>query len=359
MENAIKILIVDDEPDIQHLIRMNFRREVRNKLYQFFFASNGLDAFTIIQANPDISVILSDINMPGMDGIEMLEKLQISNPIVKTIMVTAYGDMTNIRAAMNRGAFDFITKPVNFEDLKITLTRTIEYTQTLRKTIGAIKENNILKMYVDESVLRFMTSHEFEESIVKNQSVTGAVAFIDLCGFTAFSETRQPNLIINLLNTFFDTIVKEIISHSGYIDKFIGDAVMAVFLEGNFTENALNASLSIRKKISELNIEENFGITFKPDISIGINVGEMVSGNIGSKSLSRFDFTVIGDTVNTASRFQNAAKDGEIIVSSNIVTQFQNKFIFEFTDERKFKNKANPFLLYNLISKNNIDFEQN
>jgi len=119
-----KILIVDDEPDLQILILRKFRDRIYNNDYEFLFAGNGLEALRLINEEKDISLVLSDINMPEMDGLTLLKKLQKrNNHVLKTIIVSAYGDMKNIRRAMNYGAFDFITKPIDFKDLDRTINR--------------------------------------------------------------------------------------------------------------------------------------------------------------------------------------------------------------------------------------------
>jgi sigma-B regulation protein RsbU (phosphoserine phosphatase) len=126
LENGIKILVVDDESDMEPMIRQKFRRHIREKAFNFEFAFNGIEALEKITEYPEIGIVLSDINMPGMDGLTLLSKLkEMKNPGLKTVIVSAYGDMENIRTAMNRGAFDFITKPVNFDDLEITINKTI------------------------------------------------------------------------------------------------------------------------------------------------------------------------------------------------------------------------------------------
>ena len=123
----VKIMVVDDEVDLEPLIRQKFRRQIRDGVYDFEFAHNGLEALSKLIEKPDIRLILSDINMPEMDGLTLLTKLkELKNPMLKTVIVSAYGDMENIRTAMNRGAFDFLTKPISFEDLEITITKTLE-----------------------------------------------------------------------------------------------------------------------------------------------------------------------------------------------------------------------------------------
>ena len=157
-----KILVVDDESDLEILIKQKFRKQIREGSYEFIFAENGSEAMEKIKQQPGIDLVLSDINMPVMDGLTLLLKINEFSPLLTSVIVSAYGDMDNIRVAMNRGAFDFLTKPINFEDLELTLQKTIEHVHRLQKTLKAIKENNILRMYVDETVLNFMGSHEFE-----------------------------------------------------------------------------------------------------------------------------------------------------------------------------------------------------
>ncbi|MEO9886125.1 MAG: SpoIIE family protein phosphatase [Balneola sp.] len=119
-----RILVVDDEPDLQMLILQRFRKQIQQEEYEFCFAENGQEALDLLKESDDISLILSDINMPKMDGLTLLSEVQkTDNPILKTVMVSAYGDMDNIRTAMNRGAFDFVTKPIDFKDLELTIDK--------------------------------------------------------------------------------------------------------------------------------------------------------------------------------------------------------------------------------------------
>ena len=125
-QKGVKILVVDDEPDMEPMIRQKFRRHIREKIYDFEFAFNGREALEKIIEFPEIGIVLSDINMPEMDGLTLIAKLkEMKNPGLKTVIISAYGDMDNIRTAMNRGAYDFITKPVNFDDLEITINKTL------------------------------------------------------------------------------------------------------------------------------------------------------------------------------------------------------------------------------------------
>ena len=341
-----KILVADDEADLEVLIKQKFRQKIRDRKYEFVFAINGNDALDKLQQHPDVSIVLSDINMPEMDGLTLLTKLSESSPLTKTVMVSAYGDMENIRVAMNRGAFDFVTKPVNFEDLELTMEKTILHVNLIKETLKAIKENNILKMYVDENVLSFMGGREYEASLMENETLEASVAFIDICGFTSISESEKPDTVVALLNKYFDLMAKEIIAQNGIIDKFIGDCVMAVFKGDFHFDRAIDACLAIRNKIAALPVENNFS----PKVSIGINCGEMISGNIGSSTLRRLDYTVIGDTVNTAQRLQSVARPSQIVITEAGFEKVKQSFNCNKIGVESLKNKTAEVVLYEVLN---------
>lgn len=344
----VKIMVVDDETDLEMLIKQKFRKKIREQEYEFIFAVNGSNALEQLEIHSDVEVVLSDINMPVMDGLTLLSRIGEKNGLLKSVIVSAYGDMENIRTAMNRGAFDFITKPINFEDLELTIEKTINHVLQMKATMQAIKENNILKMYVDETVLNFMKSREFESSIIANETINATVVFIDICSFTSISENEKPDTVVQLLNNYFDVMVKEIISHGGYVDKFIGDAIMAIFKDEFHLDCAIDACIAVKNSIN--NLPENAQIiTYKPKVSIGINSGEMISGNIGSVTLRRLDYTVIGDTVNIAQRLQSAAAPDQIVISDEAYIQVKESFHCKPIGEVALKNKSKPVMIYEVI----------
>jgi class 3 adenylate cyclase/FixJ family two-component response regulator len=348
MGTKTKILVADDEADLESLIRQKFRQKIRDQRYEFIFAGNGLEALAALQDHRDIVMVLSDINMPEMDGLTLLAKINEQHSLLKSVIVSAYGDMDNIRLAMNRGAFDFVTKPINFEDLEITLEKTIRHVEQLKNTMKAIKENNILRMYVDETVLNFMGGREFESSLTANETIVGSVAFIDICGFTGISEKGPPDRVVSLLNQYFDVMVKEVIAQGGYIDKFIGDAIMAVFRGDYHLDRAVDACIHIREQIVSMPATASTTGEFEPQVSIGINSGEMISGNIGSSTLRRLDYTVIGDTVNTAQRLQTSAQPGQILIPDWCYQQIKDSFRCRKVGQISLKNKVMPVLTYDV-----------
>ena len=172
--------------------------------------------------------------------------------------------------------------------------------------------------------------------------------FIDICSFTDISENEPPDTVVKLLNKYFDVMVKEIIAQGGYIDKFIGDAIMAVF-RGNFhLDRAIDASLAVRTEIEKMP-DISDAVSFRPKVSIGINSGEMISGNIGSANLRRLDYTVIGDVVNVAQRLQSAAKEGQIIIHETIYNKIKESFNCRKVGEVSLKNKSNPMVIYEVV----------
>lgn len=160
LKKNIKILVVDDEVDLEPLVKQRFRRQIREGVYDFLFAHNGLEALAKLIEHPEIGIILSDINMPEMDGLTLLLKLkELKNPSLKTVIVSAYGDMENIRTAMNRGAFDFLTKPINFEDLEITINKTLDEIRLVRKS----QEEHHQLLFIQHDL---QTAREIQQAIL-------------------------------------------------------------------------------------------------------------------------------------------------------------------------------------------------
>jgi adenylate cyclase len=218
----------------------------------------------------------------------------------------------------------------------------------MRETMQAIRENNILRMYVDANVLNFMGSREYEASLMANDTIEGSVAFIDICSFTTISEAEAPDTVVKLLNDYFDIMVREIIAQGGYIDKFIGDAIMAVFRGDYHLDRAIDACLAARKAIARMP-ELHQHVHYKPNVSIGINSGEMISGNIGSASLRRLDYTVIGDAVNVAQRLQALASPGQILITESAYEKIKESFNCRILRQEELKHKANPVVVYEVV----------
>ena len=145
-----KILVVDDEPDLQELIKQKFRNKIKANEYEFHFAENGAEALEKISNDGTIDLILTDINMPVMDGLTLLSKInELNNKLLKSVIVSAYGDMENIRTAMNRGAYDFITKPIDLKDLEITIEKSLKEIELYKQALASHNKLVALQQELD------------------------------------------------------------------------------------------------------------------------------------------------------------------------------------------------------------------
>lgn len=153
MNNTIpKILVVDDEPDLESLIKQKFRREIKEGKYNFTFANNGIKALEKLNEDNEIELVLTDINMPEMDGLTLLSKIkEMNNPLLHSVIVSAYGDIFNIRTAMNGGAFDFVVKPIDLSDLEITIKKAIDNLGAFKEAVKSRDELIIVRKELEEA----------------------------------------------------------------------------------------------------------------------------------------------------------------------------------------------------------------
>ncbi len=170
---ALRVLVVDDEPDLEALIRQRFRRDVREERFEFFFAANGEEALAVLDAESEISLVLTDLNMPRMDGLTLLSHLSERDSTLKTVVISAYGDLDNIRSAMNRGAFDFLTKPIDFRDLDVTIEKTrreIERNRSDREARDALmtlRHELEFARQIQQSMLPHLPPRETEQGLIE------------------------------------------------------------------------------------------------------------------------------------------------------------------------------------------------
>lgn len=328
---AVKVLVVDDEVDLQELVKRKFRREIRRGEFEFQFANDGSEALEKVRADPDIELVLSDINMPGMDGLTLLEHLGDYEDHLRTIIVSAYGDMENIRTAMNRGAFDFVTKPIDFQDLTITMKKTIDQLDVLKEAIEdrmlAERARGNLARYFSPKMVETLAARDQPFGEPRQQDV--AVLFSDIRGFTTMSESMSPAEVMELLRDFHGRMEEVVFKHDGALDKFIGDALLATFGSPETGEQDATDALSCaREMLATLDRwNEERAVAGRPAIGIGIGVhyGPAVLGDIGSKR--SMAFTVIGDTVNSASRLEGLTRsiDTDLIVSEALVQRVREE----------------------------------
>jgi adenylate cyclase len=323
---SARILVVDDEPDLELLIAQRFRRQVRDGSFSFAFAQDGVNALAVLADDPAIDMVVTDINMPRMDGLTLLSRLLEREDHLATIIVSAYGDMANIRTAMNRGAFDFLTKPIDFGDLEATISktlRTLEITRNYqRRQQEAERARAQLSRYFSPSLAdRLAEATEDIDLGPQRREVTSM--FTDIAGFTTLAESLEPSLIAPLLNEYLTGMTEIVFDHAGTLVKISGDALNVLF--GAPTEQPDHAARGVACAIALDAYAEEFrarwrskGVAFGIT-RIGINSGPALVGNFGGGRL--FDYNAHGDTINTANRLEAANKQlgTRICVSGSVV----------------------------------------
>ena len=305
------ILVVDDEPDLETLLVQKYRRQVRDGLYNFIFAHDGVDALARLAEHRDVQLILCDINMPRMDGLTLLDHIKSTDDQLATVMVSAYGDMANIRTAMNRGAFDFLTKPIDFADLDTTIEKTIRHVTFQRdaRTRQAEAER------AHAALSRFFPPNLAIHLATDPAALTGrrreiATLFTDITGFTALVETLPPETLAPLLNDYLGEMTDIVFAHEGTLAKIMGDALHILFgAPANQPDHAARAlacavALDAHGEILRARWQER-GVAIGAT-RIGVHVGPAMVGRFGGANY--FDYTAYGDTINTASRLQSANK---------------------------------------------------
>jgi class 3 adenylate cyclase/tRNA A-37 threonylcarbamoyl transferase component Bud32 len=356
-ERATKILVVDDEPDVALLMKQRFRQQIRKGLFEFVFAGDGEAALEQMRLHPDIEIALTDINMPGMDGLTFLRRAGELNPLVKVVVVSAYSDMSNIREAMNRGAFDFLVKPIDFKDLEVTIDKTVKHARELRRTVRSSEENNLLRMFVNTGILeRLLPAVNGARGpdggpggITPSETIEATVAFIDVHGFTSLTRSEPADHALRTLNANFEIIVPEITSRRGVVDKFIGDAVMAVFRDEGHLARAVDACLAARRVLAEMAVRAGKHSPYAHGISVGIDSGAMISGSIGSRVVSRLDYTVLGDVVNQAARLQQSAvAQGRILVTEPVAQKLEATFVCELAGAVPLRGRGDAVPVYDV-----------
>ncbi len=325
------VLIVDDEPDVESMMMQRFRRVIRRGEYRFLFARDGNQALDVLAREPDVDVVLTDISMPGMDGLTLLGHIIERHSLLKTVVVSAYGDMANIRTAMNRGASDFVTKPIDFSDLEVTLKKAIDDAHQLKDAVhrreDAERARTNLSRYFAPGMVELLA--EEQEAFASPVAQDVAVLFIDMVGFTKMCAEETPAEVFGLLRGFFARVGSEVFAANGTIDKYLGDGMMASFGTPRpgpkDATNALKAALGMKRTIDSWN-EERIAEKLKPiRVVIGLHYGPVLLGNIGDER--RLEFATIGDTVNVASRLEGLARplDSSIVLSETLVERMQKE----------------------------------
>jgi adenylate cyclase len=310
---AARILVVDDEPDLEALIVQRFRRQIRDGQFSFAFADDGMNALALLADAPDIDMVLCDINMPRMDGLTLLGRLQEREQRLATVIVSAYGDMANIRTAMNRGAFDFLTKPIDFADLETTIAKTLRNIQITReyqrRQQEAERARAQLARYFSPSLVHSLSAIADDIDLgAQRRNVTSM--FTDITGFTPLVEGVAAATIGPLLNDYLIGMTEIVFAHDGTLVKIQGDGLNVLF--GAPTDQPDHAERAVTCAIALDRYAEDYRARWRQrgvevgTTRIGIHSGCALVGNFGGGRF--FDYTAYGDTINVAARLEAANK---------------------------------------------------
>ncbi|MFY9954711.1 adenylate/guanylate cyclase domain-containing protein [Bradyrhizobium sp.] len=346
------ILFVDDEPDLEPLILQKFRNQIRDGSVSFMFARDGLEALQSIAQHPHVDLVVSDINMPRMDGLSLLAKLQEAEDKKSTIIVSAYGDMSNIRTAMNRGAFDFLIKPIDFGDLEMTIDKTIRHVQMMREArrrqAEAERAHASLSRYFSPQIAsRLACEGEADGMAVHWRDV--AIIFTDVTSFTSLVETAAPDVFGPVINEYVGGMTEVVFMHEGTVAKVIGDGIQILFNapsdQPDYAARAIACAHDLdawaqafRERWKSEGV--NFGIT-----RIGVHAGPAMVGNFGGNRF--FDYTAYGDIINTASRLEVANKFlGTRICVSAAVAEAAENFKGRPVGDLMLRGRSEPLRAY-------------
>jgi class 3 adenylate cyclase len=297
---------------------------------------NGNEGFKLAQSfHP--ALVITDFEMPGMNGRELTRALrqEAAFKLLPIVMLTGREEQVEKTKARAAGVSEFVTKPFTSDKMLALVERLLAEARVRR-------EREAMMSYMSDAAVKQAAERAKSGS---TQTMTSyrdhaAVLFSDVCGFTEMSEKQTPEEIINLLNSYFDDMVTIIKSNGGIVDKFIGDAIMAIFYGKSPAENSYGASKAALEMIDKLKAINSQKQAHEESvhIRIGVHSGEVIFGDLGSKAFRR-DFTVIGDTVNTAQRLESNAPKDHALVSDATYILIKDRILVERSETFKLKGK--------------------
>jgi two-component system sensor histidine kinase ChiS len=369
---AVKILVVDNDPASEQMIRQHFNRQIRQQQFVFEFVASGTEAMMHVRTDPDVDIVLCEVCLTDMDGLSLPMHLMRINPSVKTVMISECASMKDIRMAMNRGAFDFITKPIDFADLEATINRVIRHVLQLRESENTIKihrehieqiaaasarfvPREFLRVLGKESILDVKLGDQIQREMT--------IMFSDIRDFTTLSERMTPQENFNFLNSYLSRVSPIIREYNGFIDKYLGDGIMALFPGREFpgqTDDAINAAIALQRAVVVYN-DHRANCGYRPiHIGIGLHTGSVMLGTVGENE--RMEGTVVSDAVNLASRIEGLTEmyGASVVVSDRTLLSLSHPFLYHlrFLDRVQVKGKQKAVSVFELLDDTIPDIQE-
>jgi adenylate cyclase len=346
LNQRMRVLAVDDNPVNLDLIQA----VAESAGYEVLTVDNGPDALAAAETE-DPDIIILDVSMPKMDGYEVCRYLKSNEKTnhIPVIMLTALFEVDSKVTGLAAGADDYLTKPFSASELLARIERRL-------KAKGESDELRRMQEQLRETFSRFVAPSVVEAMLKDPTRVklggalqTVTVMFADLQNFTSISEMASPEALLAALNGYHELLVQVIQSLNGTIDKFMGDAVMALFNapleQEDHVRRAVRAALMIRAMLPDYH--EQIEDIFHMQVNIGIHTGQAIVGNVGAPQL--MDYTAVGDTVNVAARLQSQGHDGQIIISEEVYREMEDEIEARLLGERQLKGRSYPITLYEVI----------
>jgi CheY-like chemotaxis protein len=324
-----QVLVLDDEPDVQLLLEHRFRKAIQEERYSFYFAKSGEEGLAALIHERTFDVVLTDINMPVMDGLSFLARVPEVDQEVRVIVVSAYSDMLNIRAAMNRGAFDFVCKPLDFADVERTIDRAATVSRSMRR---------LHRLREERDLMRAVLGPERADSVVRDVGICGrfsvegckaTVVAIGVTGYLPFLAARGGEELFAHVNARVNIVLQELTRHGASMVRFQSSVSLAIFKQARALESAVAACISARDQLM------NLGVALAEDppsaaVSFGIAAGDVTTGGFGSASSQGIEQVVLGTPCEEAVFLQKLAGPGEILLPADHRSELEGSFALDF-----------------------------
>lgn len=334
----LKVLIVDDEP-VNLQVLVNYL-SLQN--YSITQASNGQEALNLVEQGFKPDLILLDVMMPKMTGYEVCEKLRQHFPAseLPVLMLTAKNQVSDMVEGFENGANDYLSKPISKNEL-IARIKTHMKLAKINMAYGRFVPHEFLRLLQKESILDVKLGDQTKKEM--------SILFSDIRDFTSLSEQMTPEANFQFINDYLSCMEPAIIENRGFIDKYIGDAIMALFSES--ADDAVKAGISMLNRLAKYNQNRIHSGKMPIKIGIGINTGDLMLGTVGGKD--RMDGTVIGDAVNLASRLEGLTKNYRVslLISHQTFLKLKNPndYAIRLIDQVQVKGKSEVVTVFEVF----------